>query len=138
MSVKKKVNKGKKHKILLFGNPMLKEDSLPLKLMPRLIKKLPQVEFKEFDPNDNLENEGRSLNIIDCVQKIKKVTLITEIDRIETSKIYTMHDFDLGYNLKLLKKMDYLDEVRIFGVPMRMKEDEAFKQLVKLISATLS
>lgn len=116
---------------------MLKEDSLPIILMPRLAKKFPDLEFKEFDPNDNLEKEGKELNIIDCVQQIRKVTLITEIDRIETPKIYTMHDFDLGYNLKLLKKMGYLTSVKIFGVPMKMKEEDAFRQLVELIGATL-
>ena len=40
-----------------------------------------------------------------------------------------MHDFDLGYSLKLLKKLGYIDSVKIFGVPMKIKEDEAFKQL---------
>jgi len=116
---------------------MLKEDSVPLKLIPRLAKEFPNIEFKEFDPNDNLEKEGKALNIIDCIQQIRKVTIVTEIDKIETARIYTMHDFDLGYNLKLLKKMGYLDSVRIFGVPMKMKENEAFTQLVKIINATL-
>lgn len=116
---------------------MLKEDRVPLRLMPRLAKRFPVIEFKELDPNDELENEGRVLNIIDCVQHIRKVTLITDIDQIETPKIYTMHDFDLGYSLKLLKKMGYLDSIRIFGVPMKMREGQAFNQLVELIGATL-
>jgi Ni,Fe-hydrogenase maturation factor len=138
LSVEKRAKKeSKKYKILVFGNPMLKEDSVPLKLIPRLAKEFPNIEFKEFDPNDNLEKEGKALNIIDCIQQIRKVTIVTEIDKIETARIYTMHDFDLGYNLKLLKKMGYLDSVRIFGVPMKMKENEAFTQLVKIINATL-
>jgi len=125
-------------KVLVFGNPMLKEDSVPLRLLGRLQKRFPGIEFVEFDPNDDLEKEGRMLNIIDCVQEIRKVTLITEIDRIISPKIYSMHDYDLGYSLKLLKKFDYLDSVRIFGVPMKMGEDKAFEQLTALISATLS
>ena len=125
-------------KVLIFGNLILKQDSVPLKLLGRLQNEFPKIKFIEFDPNDDLEKEGRQLNIIDCVQSIKKVTLITEIDKVVTSKIYSMHDFDLGYSLKLLKKFNYLDNVRIFGVPMNMGEDKAFNELVPLIRATLS
>ena len=39
-----------------------------------------------------------------------------------------MHDFDLSYNLKLLKKIGKLKEVEIIGVPENMNEKEAFSQ----------
>ena len=73
----------------------------------------------------------------DTVQGAKKVVLITDIDMIQTSKLYSMHDFDLGYSLKLLKKLGYIDSVRIFGVPMRIGQKDALEQLVTLIGATL-
>jgi hypothetical protein len=79
----------------------------------------------------------RELNIIDTVKGIKKVELIEDIDKIITDKIYSMHDFDLGYNLKLLKKMKMIDSVRIFGIPSGMKEKEAFLELCKVISLHL-
>jgi len=117
---------------------MVKQDSIPLKLLGRLRKKFPQIEFREFDPNENLENEGKELNIIDAVEGIEKVTLITDIDSIKTSRLYSMHDFDLGYSLRLLKKLNYLNGVKIFGVPMKITEQEALRQLTALISASLS
>jgi Ni,Fe-hydrogenase maturation factor len=116
---------------------MVDKDSLPLRLMLSLTKEFPEMTFKEFDPNENLEREGRNLNIIDAVEGIGKVTLITDIDMIKTQKVLSMHDFDLGYTLKLLKKLNYIDSVRIFGVPMGMNEEEALAQLVALIRATL-
>ena len=94
--------------------------------------------FKEFDPNENLEHEGRDLNIIDAVEGIDRVTLITDIDAIKQPKVVSMHDFDLGYSLKLLKKMGYIDSVRIFGVPMKIRKEDAVEQLAALISANLS
>lgn len=117
---------------------MVEKDSLPLKLIGRLRQEFKDIEFKEFDPNENLEKEGRDLVIIDSVEGIDKVVLIKEIDAIKTQKVYTMHDFDLGYSLKLLKKLKLLDSVMIFGVPMRMGEREALKQLKEAISANLS
>ncbi|MDE1865048.1 MAG: hypothetical protein KGH94_00195 [Candidatus Micrarchaeota archaeon] len=123
-------------RFLVFGNPMLRIDSMPIRLMPDLRKRFPQFEFVEFDPNENLEREGRTLEIIDSVEGIDKVTLITDIDSIQPSPVVSMHDFDLGYSLRLLKKLKLIDSVRIFGVPMGMKKAEAFRQLSKIIAAS--
>jgi Ni,Fe-hydrogenase maturation factor len=117
--------------IYIFGNPLIKEDSLPLKLIDKLKKEFPSLRFKEFDTVEDLE--GRELNIIDTVKGIRKVKLIEDIDKIITDKIYSMHDFDLGYNLKLWKKMKMIDKVRIFGIPMKMDEEKVFEQLCKSI-----
>jgi hypothetical protein len=125
-------------RILVFGSPIVKQDSLPLKLIRDLRKKFPKIEFVEFDPNENMEAEGKVLNIIDTVEGIDRVVLITDIDAIKTQKIYSMHDFDLGYNLKLLKKLGYVEKVRIFGVPMEIGKKEALSQLVDLIGVSQS
>ena len=119
--------------VYVFGIPLVKEDSLPLKLINKLKKEFPSIEFKEFDTTEDLEIK-KELNIIDTVKGIRKVELIEDIDKIITDKIYSMHDFDLGYNLKLLKKMKMIEKVRIFGIPVNMKEKKAFLELCKLIS----
>jgi len=124
-------------KILIFGNILVNEDSLPLKLLPKLKKEFPEIEFKEFDSVEDLQVEGKNLLIIDSVQGIKKVQLISDINSIVTEKIYSLHDFDLGQSLKLLKKMKMIDDVKIFGVPMKIKRQEAFNQLKNLIRSTL-
>jgi len=123
-----------KKTVYVFGNPLVKEDSLPLKLIGKLRKKFPSLEFKEFDTVEDMELD-KELNIIDTVKGIKKVELIEDIDKIITDKIYSMHDFDLGYNLKLLKKMKMIDKVRIFGIPSNMKEKEAMKELCDVIKS---
>jgi Ni,Fe-hydrogenase maturation factor len=123
-------------KIYIFGNPLVKEDSIPLKLIDKLRREFPHIEFKEFDTVEDLEFE-KELNIIDTVKGIKKAEIITDVNKIITDKIYSLHDFDLGYNLKLLKKMEMIDKVKIFGVPMRMNEKEAFSQLKELIKSNL-
>jgi Ni,Fe-hydrogenase maturation factor len=131
------VKSKKEYKILVFGNPLVKKDSLPLKMIEELKKKFPNIEFKEFDPTEDLEKEGRELNIIDTVEGIKKTVLITNIDLIKVMKVFSMHDFDLGYNLKLLKKLKKIDKVNIFGVPMKIKKKEALEQLIVLIKSNL-
>jgi Ni,Fe-hydrogenase maturation factor len=116
-------------KVLVFGNPFLENDSLPLKILPKLAEKFPGIEFKEIDPTEDLENQGRNLTILDTVEGIEKVMEINSIEQLHTNKVYTMHDFDLAYNLKLLKKIGKIDSVRIIGVPMLISEEDAMDQI---------
>ncbi len=120
-------------KILVFGNPLVKKDSLPIKFLPKIRKAFPNIEFIEFDPTENLEKQGKNLTIIDTVKDIKKVTIINSIEKIITNKIYSMHDFDLGYNLKILKKLDLIDSVKIIGIPEKISEKELLSQLQSIL-----
>jgi len=58
--------------IYVFGNPLIKEDSMPLKLINKLKKEFPSLQFKEFDTVEDLDLE-KEMNIIDTVKGIKKV-----------------------------------------------------------------
>lgn len=122
--------------IYVFGNPLVKEDSVALQLLDKLRKKFPDINFREFDTTEDLEPE-RDMSIIDVVKGIKKVELIDDIDRIVADKIYSVHDFDLGYNLKLMKKMKMIDKVKIFGIPFGIDEEKAFIELSRLIENEL-
>ena len=120
-------------KILVFGNPLVSEDSLPLKLIPDLGKKFPEIEFKDFDSAEDLQKEGRNLLIIDTVKGIEKSQIIDDINSFVVDKIYSLHDFDLGYNLKLLKKIGMIDTVKIIAVPMGMEKETALNEISRLI-----
>jgi Ni,Fe-hydrogenase maturation factor len=125
-------------KILVFGNPLLEYDNIPLKLIPDLQKLFPKLEFVEFDPTENLEKQGRNLIIIDTVQGINKVTEINSIDQISKSKLFSMHDFDLGYNLKILQKLNLIDSIKIIGVPMKIEKQEAIEKIGKILKKHIS
>lgn len=120
--------------IYIFGNPLLPFDSIPLELAEELKKEFPKINFEIKDPNENLKPCNKELIIIDTVEGIDRVMVFNNIDKIENSPKYSMHDFDLGFNLKLLQKIGELDKVTIFGVPMKIKKQAALKQLVFHIS----
>lgn len=126
-----------KTKILIFGNPIVKKDRIALVMTQDLRKEFPQILFKEFDAVEDLQKEGQSLYIIDAVDGINDVTVITDVNFFVINKIYSVHDFDLGYYLKLLKKMDMIKHVVIFGIPIGMKKELALKQLKQKIKSTL-
>ena len=116
-------------KILVFGNPLLHNDSIPIKLLPKLRQLYPNIEFKEIDPTEDLDKQGKHLTILDTVQGIKKITIIDDIDQLHTNKIYSMHDFDLALNLKLLKKLNIIESIKIIGIPINITEDKAISQI---------
>lgn len=122
-----------KKTIYIFGNEILEFDNLPILLKPELEKSFPDYSFIVADPNENLKPINKELVIIDSVVDIEKVTIFTDVEKIENTPKYSMHDFDLGFNLKLLKKIGKLEKVIIYGVPMKIKKQVAFKQLVFLL-----
>jgi Ni,Fe-hydrogenase maturation factor len=126
----------KKKKIHIFGNPLLDFDNLPLKLAPKLEKIFPEIDFVIADPNEKLEPIDGELIIIDTIEGIEKVVLIDDLKKLETNKIYSLHDFDLAFNLKLLQKIGKLRRIKIFGVPMKGDEEKILGQLIKMIKIT--
>lgn len=125
----------KKTTIYIFGNPLLDFDNLPIKLVPKLQERLPSINFIIQDPNENTKpSEKGALIIIDTVMGINEVIVINDIEKLKTDKIYSMHDFDLAFNLKLLKKIGKLKKVTIFGVPSKINKKIALEQLVKSIN----
>lgn len=121
-------------KILVFGNPLVEKDSLALRVAQKLKEEFPSVEFKEFDTAESLEREGKNIIILDVVEGIKKVEIISDPKKIKKSKIFSLHDFDLSYELELLKKLKLIESFRILGIPSSMKEKEALKGLRRIFS----
>lgn len=124
-------------KILVFGNPLVEKDNLALKLLPKLQEQFPELEFKEADPTENLEQEteNKQLVILDVAEGIDNVFVFEDIDKLETIKSCSMHDFDLAYNLKVLKKMNLIDAVKIIAIPIGMKEENAFNEVSRLLNS---
>ena len=101
----------------------------------------PYVKTSEGRPPSVRTSEGRpntikELVIIDTVVGIDKVMIIDNINDIELNNVYSMHDFDLGFNLKLLKKIGQLDKITIFGVPQKYDKNKALDELIILINNT--
>ena len=119
--------------MLVFGNQLVKKDSLPLKLIPSLKKLFPLIEFIELDGIENLEKYGRRLYILDTVEGIKKPCIIHIAD-IQKQKVLSMHDCDLGFNLLLLKKIGKIDDAVIVGIPMRISKKAACEKVSRIIA----
>ena len=119
--------------VYIVGNQLVDEDALPLKLAPLLRTEFPEIEFKEFDPTENLPEDTDELIMIDTVRGIKEPHVFTDIDQFVNQATYSLHDFDLGWQLKLYKKLRMIDKVKIIGVPENGKLKETFMKIKGLL-----
>ena len=129
-------------KIYVFGNPLVKEDAMPLTIISQLRQTYTDIDFITVDPNENFPPESeKDLIILDEVKGIKQVTLLdySDLSSIERSPI-SPHDYDLLLHLLLLKKMRKINKVKIIGIPYLMKVNKKalLHRVSELIDGLLS
>jgi len=104
-------------KISVFGNPDLDEDSAAIKLIPSLRQQYPKAEIKIEDPSEGLKPAEDWL-IVDICRGIDKPTEFEDLDKFESVRRVSVHDYDLAMELKLLKKLGKIKKLKILAVPV--------------------
>ena len=124
-------------RIFVFGNPLLEEDSIALKVAEELRKK---KEFKEFSFGEieslsDLKEIPSEIVILDCAEGIEKIETISDLRHLQAEKKISLHDFDLGTELLLLEKIGKLKgkKIRIIAVPQEMGLGAAVKAVSILL-----
>ena len=120
-------------KILVYGNPLVEEDSAALKLSK--ILKIPGVEFQEFD---SLEDFPDRNPVIMDVGNTEKPRVLNDINKIEKNQGYSMHDYDLAFQLKIMKKMSQIDSATIIVLPKKItnKNQTEVEKIIENLKAT--
>jgi len=119
-------------KVSVFGNSDLDKDSLVVRLVPELRERLPGVEFKVEDPVEGLKPPKKDLWVIlDVGKGVKGVKVFKDVDRLVDERWVSLHDYGVAMELKLLKKLKKIGEVRIVVVEMGMTEKKALEEIVK-------
>jgi hypothetical protein len=107
-------------KVYIFGNPQAPEDRKALEVARILGGTVAGVSFVTVGPNEDVPfvDEGRVV-ILDTVRGIREVALISddELGRFLLPPRGTVHDFDLAFQLRYLKKIGRLGEVCVVGIP---------------------
>jgi Ni,Fe-hydrogenase maturation factor len=113
-------------RVYVFGNTDAPEDRRAVEVARQLDPVIDNVSFVFVGPNEEIPfaDEGRVV-ILDTVRGIRDVALIPgdEIDGFVLSPRATVHDFDLAFQLKYLRKIGRLGEVKVIGVPQEGEVD---------------
>jgi len=107
-------------KISVFGNQDLDTDNAAIKLIPWLKKKYPGAEIKVEDPTGGLvpPEDGEWL-IVDTCAGINKITEFEDLDKFESLRRVSVHDYEVMTELKLLKKLGKIKKLKILAVPIK-------------------
>lgn len=94
-----------------------------------------ELDFVKSESVADIFEEKNDLLILDVVKGLKKPEFIP-VDRIKERNIFTLHDFDLGFFLKLMKEAGKIGNVHIIGVPESFDEKH-IKETKKLLKSYL-
>jgi Ni,Fe-hydrogenase maturation factor len=112
--------------VYVFGNEYVAEDNRAIEVAGELQNKVKVVSFIIVGPNEDVPfaNEPRVF-ILDTVQGIQDVALVEgdEIDTLVMSPRGSVHDFDLTFQLRYLKKLGKLGKVTIIAIPQEGEVD---------------
>lgn len=112
--------------VYVFGNQNVPEDRKAIEAAQKLEDAMNGVSFAFVAPNEDVPfaDENRVV-ILDTVQGIREVELIEEDDigRLISPPRGTVHDFDLAFQLRYLRKLGRLGSVTIIGVPQQGEVD---------------
>jgi Ni,Fe-hydrogenase maturation factor len=107
-------------KVYVFGNEYVAEDKRAIEVARALEGTIEGISFTFIKPNEDVPfvNE-RHVVILDTIGGIQDVALVEgdDIDRLILSPRGSVHDFDLAFQLRYLKKLNKLGEVTIIGIP---------------------
>ena len=126
--------KNKDREIYVFGNPEIKNDSLPLKIIPELQKKFPEIKFEIKDPNEEWEIP-EELTIIDTVLGIDEIKIFEDLKSFSKSPNISLHDFDVYSNLRYLEKLEHLKKIKIIGIPPIISQEKAVEEISKILKS---
>lgn len=115
--------------LLTFGNPDMEDDSLALRLGEELKREGLEV-VRCSQPDDILQYpEGV---ILDVAQGVKDVTLLTNGSLIKASGISTLHDFDVGFFLKIMESTGS-NPYKVIAIPQKGELPELKEKVLALI-----
>jgi len=109
--------KSKKKNVYVFGNEHLEFDSFARKVAGMLSSKINTIDA--HSPDILLDSKEKELLILDVVKNIKKPMVISDISKIKTNPMTSLHDFDVGFFLKLMNGMGINKKIKIIGIPQK-------------------
>ena len=117
--------------IYVFGNEYIEQDSLAKRLASCIGTRLNIVYCTS--PEQILDSEEKEILMLDVVKNIRKPIIIKDASQIKSSKMISLHDFDLGFFLNLMKALGIKKKIKIIGIPPKGNISEIAKEVQQWI-----
>lgn len=117
--------------IYVFGNEYIEQDSLAKRVAGSIGSNLNIVCCTS--PEQILDSDEKEILMLDVVKNIRKPIIIKDVSQIKPNKMVSLHDFDLGFFLKLMRAMGIKKKIKIIGIPPRGNASKIAKEVQQWI-----
>ena len=114
-------------RVLAFGSL---NDKQAWWVADKIKDEFPDIEFIKTSSVDDIFAVKDDLVIMDAVKGIEKPCLLG-INDLKELRLNTLHDFDIGFFLKLMKSIEKIKKAKIIGIPMKI-DNNTIKNVKKL------
>lgn len=89
----------------------------------KAMKKPAKIDFIHCKSPEEILNykNHEEIFILDISPDVEDVTLIEDMGMLKKRKMFTLHDFDLNFFLKLMKRLGSLRSIKIIALPAKDK-----------------
>lgn len=123
-------------RIYCIGNSIVSGDNIPPELSTEIGGAFPDADVKIIDPSENFYPEEGNI-LIDSVEGIDRVRIFEDIAVFASTKSVSVHDYDLGFHLQLLKKLNKLPHIWIIGIPQCSEVKVVLPQILSAVEKCL-
>ncbi len=122
-----------KKTVFVLGNPIVQEDNIAVEAAKQLKDSFPKICFEEIESVDSIKELPRRLVLMDAVAGIEKTRIFSKLEKICNSNVFSLHDLDAGFQLKLFKKMGKIGGAKIIAIPQKMELGKAVESVSRLL-----
>jgi Ni,Fe-hydrogenase maturation factor len=119
-------------KVFVAGNPLVKGDSIALRVAAELGKKN-KFHFERIGSISELKPVPKELWLLDAAKGISKVQKITDLKKLERQGVVSLHDFDIAAELLLYKKLGIVQKAVIIAIPPDYPPERAAEEVEQLL-----
>ena len=102
--------------VYVLGTLYEAADSMAPTLLPQVTQLFPEYTFVHFDPTEGIPTDSPFV-CIDTIAGIEKATLFQSLEPFAVPPAVTVHDYDLLQDLRIMRKLNRIQEFFIIGVP---------------------
>lgn len=121
--------------ILYFGNELVPEDKIAIDVVEEVSKRLKDIKIVHCKSPEDVTRykDYDEVFIVDVSPDVDEVVVVEDISALKKREIFSLHDFDLNFFLRLMDKLDILRDIRIIALPTSGDRDMLAEKLYKTI-----
>jgi Ni,Fe-hydrogenase maturation factor len=126
--------------ILYFGNELIPEDKIAIDIVEEISGRLPDIEAVHCQSPEEVTRykDYHEVFIVDVSPDVDDVVVVESLKSLKKRELFSLHDFDLNFFLRLMDKLGGLGNIKIIALPEKGERKVLVEKLYNTIKDTIS